>query len=178
MDIVANLILALFVIVASVFLYRLIALVVSLWFAIPYVGTPRSAWPHIAHEMKLRREDRLIDLGSGFGSIDYYFASTGARVHSLELNALFIIAQRTRNILARSKIIIIHNRIEQYDLAKYNKVYMYWQPAVIEALFPSAYSKARKGTVFYSYYYPFPSRFSRQRRVKLPNKAFLYILSV
>lgn len=178
MDLVINLMLAAIVIIASVFSYRLIALVVSSCFAIPYVCTPKTVWPSIARHMKLHEKDEVIDLGSGFGSIDYYFASKGANVHSLELNTLFVIAQRLKNLVVTTRINIIHDRIEKHSVSNYSKVYIYWQPVVIKRLFPDVYNNARKGTVFYSYYYPFPKQFSTQRRIKLPNNRFLYILNV
>lgn len=174
--IIINLVYGLLVLLAAFFLFRLIALVISMGYKVPYVSTPKSVWPEISEKMKLSRHDRIIDLGSGFASIDYYLASSGANVTSLELNRLLITAQVIKNLLSGNKIHVTHGRIEKTDVQKFNIIYMYWQPSALDEYFPAIFQSASKQAVFYSYFYPFPNQYKNQRKIKLSNNRYLYIL--
>ncbi len=153
-------------------------LVHSLGFDIPYVKTNKKLYAEIAKTINLQPKENFIDLGSGMGSLCFYLIKKQpqAKISSVELNFVLVSFQKVINLFYKNKVKIFHDNIEKIDITNYQKIYLYWQPQAIDKYLPKLYKQAKKGTIFYSYYFDFGKNFKGAKQVKLSNNQKLYIL--
>lgn len=152
-------------------------LTLSMFYEVPFVGTPRSVYKKIEQELKLKKTDKFIDLGSGFGRICFYLAKRGYSVTSVEKNPVLVLFQKSTKFINRNNVDIHKANILSVEISKYNKVFFYWQPSFIDKYFDNIYSKANDKTLFASYFFNFPKKYQKQVTKVKVGKTYLYVLN-
>lgn len=107
----------------------------------------------------IRKEDRVVDLGSGDARILIKLAERGVRSHGYETNPLLVFLSK---ILIRSKKLSQHIKIFRQDLLKadlssYNVFLVYGIRQLMPKLEEKLLKEAPKGSVIISNKFTFPN---------------------
>ena len=121
-------------------LILLIAWNLSSFFEVPFVPTPRYAFPAIAEALDIRDGEVVYELGSGDGRFVLWCARRfpSARFIGVERNALLVLSSRCRALLAGSPRNLSFRRESFFstDLSSADKIYAYLLHPVMDALLP------------------------------------------
>lgn len=145
--------------VALKFLKDLVLVVVSFFlFDVPYVPTPKRVVKKLVKRVKMKKGQRLVDLGSGDGRVSSAFAKRYP-IEALGVEKawwMILIAKiKWRMILfKKGKLKIAKADFFEVDLKKADVVYMYLLRAMNQKLKPKLERELRKGARVVTWVYP------------------------
>lgn len=95
----------------------------------------------------INSDTRLIDLGSGDGKIVFMAANRGAQSHGVEVNPFLIWWSKLQALFPRKgKATFSQKTFRKVDVSKYNTVYMYLYPEVVNELAPRLFTELQPGS--------------------------------
>ncbi len=147
-------------------------------FLIPLFKTPKEVLAEIIEIMDLKKEDHLVDLGSGDGRLLLKaHGNSGCKCTGYEISPVMLIIARTKKALQfpLSKDFFFEPEdIFKVDLEKFTKVYCYLDRKSLEILKPKLKEFVKSGGDVYSYKHSVKG-IGREEKILLKNGIPLYI---
>jgi len=147
-------------------------------FLIPLLKTPKEVISEIVDIMNLKKEDHLVDLGSGDGRLLLKaHGNCGCKCTGYEISPAMLIIARTKKALQfpLSKDFFFEPEdIFKVDLEKFTKVYCYLDEKSLEILKPKLEEFIKRGGEVYSYKYRV-SEIKKEKKILLKDGNPLYI---
>lgn len=118
----------------------------------PWVPTPQARVKRMLELAKIKKGDRIYDLGCGDGRIPQHAAKEfGADAVGLELSPLIYFLARARNILLRSKATILLRDFRRIHYGNAAALTFYLLPETLSMLRPKLEMELKPGTRVVSY---------------------------
>jgi ribosomal protein L11 methylase PrmA len=131
-----------------------IGLLFSAFKGAPYVPTSKKQLAHIFKNLKLKKGEQFIELGSGDGRIVRYAVKEfGVDGVGVEINPLLVWWSRflARRDNSASKALFVKKNIFDYSLRNADYLYIFLMPELIVKLLPKFKQELKKGTVVISH---------------------------
>lgn len=147
-------------------------------FLVPLFKTPKQVLEEIVDIMELKKEDSLVDLGSGDGRLllkAHRFS--GCKCKGYDISPIMLIIAKTKRILQfpLSKDIVFEAEdIFKVDLKDFTKIYCYLDEKSMGILKPKLNEFIKNGGEAYSYRYGVEGM-KNENKVVLSNEVPLYI---
>jgi cyclopropane fatty-acyl-phospholipid synthase-like methyltransferase len=172
MEIIISLIL---IFVAALLLFVIVMgafFVIDIFLDLPYVGAKKDKIETIIKLAQIKKNETVIDLGSGDGRLLLAAAAKGAYAIGYELNPLSILISRLHVYLeGRSGNIMVHyQNMWQADLKVADVIFVYSLKKKIGKFEDFVYKNARPGTRILVNTNPFPHK----KPTKSENGIYLY----
>lgn len=121
----------------------------------PFVPTPMNAVEKMLGLAKLKKGDRIYDIGCGDGRI-VYMASKKHEVNAtgFELSPFVYLIARVRKFLWKSKAQIRFANFKNHNLSDADVIFCYLLPETLSKLEPKLNKELKKGTKIISYAFP------------------------
>lgn len=147
-------------------------------FLIPLFKTPKEVLLEIVDIMDPKKEDHIVDLGSGDGRILFKaHRVSGCKCTGYDISPIMLIIARTKKVLQfpLSKDFVFEAEdIFKVDLEKFTKIYCYLDEKSLDILKPKLEKFIKKGGGVYSYRYGIGG-IDNEKKVVLKNEKELYI---
>lgn len=147
-------------------------------FLIPLFKTPKEVLLEIVDIMDPKKEDHIVDLGSGDGRILFKaHRVSGCKCTGYDISPIMLIIARTKKVLQfpLSKDFVFEAEdIFKVDLEKFTKIYCYLDEKSLNILKPKLEEFIKKGGGVYSYRYGIGG-IDNEKKVVLKNEKELYI---
>lgn len=147
-------------------------------FLIPLLKTPKEVISEIVDIMNLKKEDHLVDLGSGDGRLLLKaHGNSGCKCTGYEISPAMLIIARTKKALQfpLSKDFFFEpDDIFKGDLEKFTKAYCYLDEKSLKILKPKLKEFVKSGGEVYSYKYRV-SEIEGEKKILLKDDNPLYI---
>ena len=145
---------------------------------IPLLKTPKSVLQEIVDTMDLKNGDRLVDLGSGDGSLLLKaHRQSMCECTGYDISPIMLILAKTRKVLQfplDKKINFEAEDIFKVDLNKFTKIYCYLDQKSMEILKPKFEEFVKKNGEIYSYRYGIKGM-DNEKIITLKNEDHLYM---
>jgi len=163
---------------AILFLVSFILLVIALiWFSgfifgAPFEPSNNQALRKMIEFSKVKKGDKVAELGSGNGKIAIAFAKKGAIVHGFEINPFLVLLSRRkiRNLGLESRVKIYWKNFWKQDLSKFDIITVFQIGNFMPKLERKLKKELTKGTRIVSNTWKFPN----WRPKKVENDVYLY----
>ncbi len=158
--------LLLFVILAGVFY------AVDIFLDLPFVGAKHHQIATIIKLAGIKRNETVIDLGSGDGRLLFAAANAGARSIGYELNPFLVLISRFHAHLKgqSENITVKRQNLWRADLKVADVIFVYSLKKTIAKFEDFIYKNARPGTRIIVNLHPFPNK----KPIKFENGIYLY----
>jgi predicted TPR repeat methyltransferase len=147
-------------------------------FLVPLFKTPKEVLSEIVGIMNPRKDDHLVDLGSGDGRLLFKaHKQSGCKCTGYDISPIMLIIARTKKFLQfpLSKDFVFEAEdIFKIDLQKFTKVYCYLDKKSMGILKPKLKEFVKNGGEVYSYKYGI-EKMENEMKMILGNKEPLYI---
>lgn len=172
MEIIIALIL---IIVAALLLFVILIgafFAIDIFLDLPYVGTKHHQIETIIKLAKIKKNETVVDLGSGDGRLVFAAAQKGAYAIGYELNPFSVLISRLHaHLKGFDESVMIHRQnMWRADLKVADVIFVYSLRKTIERFEDFIYKNARPGTRVVVNLHPFHSK----KPVKVENGIFLY----
>jgi tRNA G37 N-methylase Trm5 len=130
--------------------------IIPLFFGAPYEGSGVQKVRDIVKISGAKKDDKVVDLGSGDGRIVIAFAKKGAVIHGYEINPFLVLASRIKirkNKLKNVKI--FWKNFWKVDLGKYNVVVSFQYKTIMNKLQTKLKKELKKSAKVISYHWKF-----------------------
>lgn len=156
----------------------LFVILIGFFFAIdffldlPYVGTKRQKIETIIKLAQIKKNQTVIDLGSGDGRLLLAAAQEGAYAIGYELNPFLVLVTRFHaHLKGLSENVMVHRQnMWKADLKVADVIFVYSLKKTISKFEDFVYKNARPGTRIIVNLHPF----SHKKPIKTENGIFLY----
>lgn len=127
-------------------------------FGAPFQPTSEKQVENILSLSKIKKGDKIADLGSGDGRIVIEFAKRGAEAHGYEVNPflVFLSRRKIKKLGLRGKAFIHWKNFWKEDLGKFDIVTLFQIGYVMKKLGEKLKKEARKKMKIISHYWKFP----------------------
>ena len=146
-------------------------------FLIPLLKTPKEVISEIVDIMNLKKEDHLVDLGSGDGRLLLKaHGSSGCKCTGYDISPMMLIIAQTKKILQfpLSKDFTFEPEdIFKVDLEKFTKVYCYLDQKSLRILKPKLEEFVKSGGEIYSYKYNINNINANNKKEKAKEKKII-----
>lgn len=156
------------VFLAGIFLLFMYALI----FGGPYAPVADNRIKTMIKLLKLKKGEKLVDLGSGDGRIVIAFARLGFESHGYEINPVLVAWSRFKiRQLGLEKLAHIHfSDYWQQNFSKFNVITLFTSPLVIGRVGRKAKRELKPGSRLVSNSFKLPG----MKHIREENKVFLY----
>jgi len=161
---------------AIVFLLSIFGLMMyAMVFGAPFATLASNRIETMIKLLKMKKGERLVDLGSGDGRIVIAFAKLGIESHGYEINPVLVAWSRfrIRQLGLRGKAFIHFKSYWMEDLSKFDAVTVYGIAHMMGRLEKKLKKDLKPGSKFVSNYFKLPNI----KPVKEENKVLLYKIS-
>ncbi len=146
---------------------------------LPYVPTMRGARKKLKEVVKLKKSDKVLDLGSGLGRMVLFFAQYPVHVTGIERRGFLAFVSRVRlffHFWKKGKTTILHDDFFNLNLRHFNLIYAFHIPKVITLLAPKVEKEMTAGSTLISYKFPYPlsAKFAEEKVQDAPG-SFFYV---
>lgn len=144
----------------------------------PFVPTPMSRVRKMVAMAKIKKGQRVYDLGCGDGRFVYVAANEyGAKATGIELSPLVYLLALIRGIFWRSKAKIVLGNFKMHDLSDAEVIFCYLLPESLKKIQPDLDKQIKKGTRIFSYAFEIPNwkLIHREERNSKQNLAPIYV---
>jgi predicted TPR repeat methyltransferase len=147
-------------------------------FLIPLLKTPKEVIAEIIDIMDLKKEDHLVDLGSGDGRLLLkVYSNSRCKCTGYDISPVMLIIARTKKALQfplSRDLFFEPEDIFKVDLEKFTKVYCYLDQKSLDILKPKLEKFIKSGGEVYSYKHSVKG-IEGEERIPLINSKPLYI---
>jgi predicted TPR repeat methyltransferase len=147
-------------------------------FLIPLLKTPKEVIAEIVDIMDLKKEDHLVDLGSGDGRLLLKaYSNSGCKCTGYDISPVMLIIARTKKALQfplSRDFFFEPEDIFKVDLEKFTKVYCYLDEKSLDILKPKLEEFIKSGGEVYSYKHSVKG-IEGEEKIPLINNKPLYI---
>ena len=166
------------IILTIIVAFLLFVILMGIFFAIdifldlPYVGTKKGKIDTIVKLAQIKKNETVIDLGSGDGRLLLTAAAKGAYAIGYELNPFSVLISRLHAHLAgHAQNVMVHGQnMWQADLKVADVIFVYSMKKTIGKFEDFIYKNAKKGTRVVVNTNPFPHK----KPVKVENGIYFY----
>lgn len=151
-----------FLVIAIIVLSFWIVVCLSLYifpliFGAPYEGTGRKKVKDIVEIADARKNDKVVDLGSGDGRIVMAFAEKGIEAHGYEINPFLVIASKIKiQKKGLEKKAFIHwKSFWKVNLNKYDIIILFQYKTLMNKIHEKLKKELNKSQKIISYYWKF-----------------------
>jgi 16S rRNA A1518/A1519 N6-dimethyltransferase RsmA/KsgA/DIM1 with predicted DNA glycosylase/AP lyase activity len=139
----------------------------------PFVPIPRDGLEKISGLLALSEGNKVVDMGSGVGTISLYLADSGADVTGIDINPVLVWISRIRAILTNgANVSFIRENFWKVDLSNYDTVVMYCIPYQMTRMKKKIEHEMESGSRITTYGFRFPD----WEPTITDDKVYLYIL--
>ncbi len=137
-----------------------ISLLLQNFINVPYVPSSSKHLKQALTEIGVGPGKSFIDIGSGDGKVLFAAASLDATVTGVEINPYLSLLSKLRKALnpRRAQIHILNQNFYRIDLSKYDIVYAYLLPEILQKLDDKLYTELKPGTKIISNTFQIPGR--------------------
>ena len=142
---------------------------------VPYLATDRKRVMHMIELAKIKKGEKVVDLGSGDGRIVIAMAQKGAKAHGYELNLLYIVISKW-NIRKHHLENIAHIHWQNFfttDLSSFDVITCFGIPYVMDRIEKKLYKEVRPKSRIVINSFPF----KKWRYTQRNDHIFLYTKS-
>jgi predicted TPR repeat methyltransferase len=147
-------------------------------FLIPLLKTPKEIISEIIEIMDLKKEDHLVDLGSGDGRLLLKaYSNSGCLCTGYDISPVMLIIARTKKALQfplSRDFFFEPEDIFKVDLEKFTKIYCYLDEKSLEILKPKLEKFVKSGGEIYSYKHNVKG-IEKEEKILLGNEIPLFI---
>lgn len=144
----------------------------------PYVPTPMDRVKKMVALAKLKKGQRVYDLGCGDGRFVYIAANKyGAKATGIELSPMVYLLAKLRQLIWKSKAEIRFGNFKFHDLSDAEVIFCYLLPETLQKIQPDLNKQLKKGVKIFSYAFTIPhwKLIGQQARDAKKNLAPVYI---
>jgi SAM-dependent methyltransferase len=124
----------------------------------PFVPTPMDRVRKMVALAKIKKGQRVYDIGCGDGRFVYLAANEyGAKATGYELSPLVFLLALVRKFFWKSQAQIIFSNFKMHDLSDADIVFCYLLPDTLKMLQPELDKQFKKGTKIFSYAFQIPN---------------------
>ena len=124
----------------------------------PFVPTPMNRVKKMVALSKIKKGQRVYDLGCGDGRFVYIAANQyGAKATGIELSPIVYLLAKVRQLFWRSKAQIRFGNFKFYDLSDAEIIFCYLLPETLKKIQPDLDKQLKPGTKIYSYAFTIPN---------------------
>jgi ribosomal protein L11 methylase PrmA len=132
--------------------------IVPLFFGAPYEGTANKKIEDIIEISKIKKGEKIVDLGSGDGRIVIAFAKKGVESHGYEINPLLVLASRYKIKKLKLNNAFIHwKSFWKSDLGKYDAIILFQYKTLMENIEEKLKKELGRNSKIISYHWKFPN---------------------
>jgi predicted TPR repeat methyltransferase len=147
-------------------------------FLVPLFKTPKSVLREILLIMDLKKEDHLVDLGSGDGRLLLKaYKESGCKCTGYDISPIMLILARTKMLVQfpfTKDVIFEAEDIYKVDLKKFTKVYCYLDEKSMDILKPKFEEYIKQGGKIYSYRYEIKDLDGEKIMLRDGNTLYIY----
>jgi SAM-dependent methyltransferase len=123
----------------------------------PFVPTPMYRVKKMVAMAKIKKGQRVYDIGCGDGRFVYIAANEyGANATGIELSPIVYLLALVRKLFWKSKAQIRYANFKHCDLSDADIIFCYLLPESLEKIQPDLDKQFKKGTRIYSYAFKIP----------------------
>jgi len=144
----------------------------------PYVPTPMARVRKMVALAKIKKGQRVYDLGCGDGRFVYVAANEyGAKATGIELSPLVYLLALIRKLFWGSKAQIIYGNFKLRDISDAEVIFCYLLPESLKRIQPELDKQLAKGTRIFSYAFEIPKwkLIHKEERKPSENLAPVYV---
>lgn len=124
----------------------------------PFVPTPMNQVKKMVALAKLKKGQRVYDLGCGDGRFVYIAANMyGAKATGIELSPMVYLYAKVRQLFWKSKAQIVFGDFKMRDISDADVIFCYLLPECLTKIQPDLDKQLKPGTLIYSYAFKIPS---------------------
>ena len=147
--------------------------IIPLFFGAPYEGTGKKKIEDIVKLAEVKKDEKVVDLGSGDGRIVIAFAKKGIEVHGFEINPLLVLASRYKIKKLKLNNAFIHwKNFWKEDLGKYDVIILFQYKTIMSKLKNKLEKELQKSARVISYHW----KFKDLKIIKNKGDVYLYKL--
>ncbi|MEN7982440.1 MAG: methyltransferase domain-containing protein [Nanoarchaeota archaeon] len=149
---IAALIISIFWVIIGFMFY-----IVPLFFGAPYEGTGKKKIEDIIELANVKKEDKIVDLGSGDGRIVIAFGKLGIEAHGFEINPLLVLVSKYKIKKMKLNNVFIHwKSFWKENLEKYDVIILFQYKTLMKKI-EDKLKKELKFSRIISYHWKFPN---------------------
>jgi hypothetical protein len=131
--------------------------IVPLFFGAPYEGTANKKIDDIIKISKIKKGEKIADLGSGDGRIVIAFAKLGIESHGYEINPLLVLASRYKIKKLKLNNAFIHwESFWKANLKKYDAIILFQYKTLMKNIEEKLKKELIRSSKIISYHWKFP----------------------
>ncbi|HTZ41749.1 MAG TPA: methyltransferase domain-containing protein [Candidatus Omnitrophota bacterium] len=160
-----------------IFLLLFAVWISSCFFGAPFQPISNKALKNMFRLAKVKKGDRIIDLGSGNGKIVIEFAKHGAEAHGYEINPLlvWISRRRIKNLGLQKKAFIHYGNFFNAPLGKFDIITSFQINYVMPDLEKKLQKELKKGAKVISDTWEFPNWKPKKKLSYGSGNVYLYV---
>lgn len=145
------------------FLYSLWSIVI----AAPFYPSRLKHLEEAFQTQKISLSGNFVDIGAGDGRIARWAAKKGFRSYGVEANPFLTLYARTFNIFTKNKVTHINKNFNDVTFQKYNIVYIYLFPKLMDVLEKKLWEELKPGTIIIANTFSFKNKkpFATYKRI-------------
>lgn len=130
---------------------------------VPFIPIDKRGLDHVFSQIKLSENSKIIDIGSGWGTVLFYLAKSNSKllITGIELNPLLTLFSKIRKFMGGSKyknINIITGDASSLEYSEFETVFLFMLPGFVQKVIIGKLEKElKKGAVIISYVFPVKS---------------------
>ena len=147
---------------------------------LPYVPTMRQGRKALKRYLKVKKNDRILDLGSGLGRMLVFFSQYPVEVTGIEQRKFLAFVSRVRLALRfwkKAKVQVIRGDFFEILLQDYTIIYAFHITKITKKLAPKIEKELGKDAMLISYKFPYPlssKKFTEEKLEDAPG-SFFYV---
>ena len=149
----------------------------SCFFGAPFQPISNKALKRMTELAKIKKGDKVADLGSGNGKIVIEFAKRGAEVHGFEINPLLVLwsRHRIRNLGLENRAFVHWKNFMRANLSSFNMITSFQISYIMPELEKKLQRELKKGSKVISDTWKFPSWIPKKKLSYGLGNVYLYV---
>ncbi len=155
------------IIICFVLIARAFIVAYTMFTDVPYLPSNNGFKRGIKY-LDIKDGDNVLDIGSGDGKVLFYLSKKYPKAHfvGVETNRVLVLSsQFVAWLLRRKNLTFICEDIHNYNISKFNKIYLYLIPTFIDEIFLEKENELQSGCVVISFHFPMGHKFLDTHKV-------------
>ncbi len=138
-------------IVLLVIAFLIVSFYIGIFGAAPYLPTPMKSAKKLVKVAKIKKGDKVYDIGAGDGRIVHLSAKEGANSTGIEINPFVFSWAKLKQVLFGWKGKMVRKNFLKMDLSDADVIFCYLMPHSLEKYREKFQKELKKGTKIISY---------------------------